>query len=221
MEIDFHRTCKYSFFDSAVGDVLRAIDGKSLMGSMILSFCIIDYMAQAISSNWSGTRTDFKNYVTDHLGKINPRYKNLGEEIYAVRNSLIHSYGESDSSRKLDLQFLFATATFETSHLDIKTIDGGKVIYFDLPKLVSEIIISIITFFETNKQNQSFFETWYLRKIRIVNLTLFYKKSTQTSNSTFPFHKIHSSLTFFNDNEFNDSSAVINYANVIRKRCCS
>ena len=221
MEIDFHRTCKFSFFDTAIGDVLRAIDGKSLMGSMILSFCVIDYMAQANSSNWSGNREDFKNYVSDHLGKVNEKYKVLREEIYAIRNSLIHSYGESDSSRRLNLQFLFSTTVYEKCHLDIKDEDGEKIIYFDLPQFVAEVIISVINFFEENSENQSFFEDWYHRKIRTQYFKLFHKRDFSALNITFPFNKIHNSLTFFNENDFKDGSSVSRYANVIRKQCCS
>jgi uncharacterized protein YutE (UPF0331/DUF86 family) len=97
IEIDFHRTCKYSFLDSAVADVLRAVDGKLLMGSMILSFCLIDYMAHVISKEWSAKRFDFKKFVTENLREINACYKTLDNEMYAVRNALIHSYGDTDS----------------------------------------------------------------------------------------------------------------------------
>jgi hypothetical protein len=40
--------CKFDFFDTAIADILRAIDGRALMGAFILSFCCIDYMGMAM-----------------------------------------------------------------------------------------------------------------------------------------------------------------------------
>ncbi len=219
MEIDFYRTCKFSFINTAVGDVLRAIDGKSLMGSMILSFCIIDYMAQVTNGKWSGTRQDFKNYVINQLGDLNPRYKSLSEEMYAIRNSLIHSYGESDSTHRLNLQFLFSIDDFRDSHLDLGSIDSGLIMRFDLPKLIAEIVVSVISFFELNKANDALFEEWYLRKIKVNDYAFFHKRDILPTDKTFPYQEIHSSLTLFNEIDYNNEVAIDRYSDVIRAIC--
>jgi hypothetical protein len=36
---------KKRFFDTAVADVLRAMDGRALVGATALGLCVIDYLA--------------------------------------------------------------------------------------------------------------------------------------------------------------------------------
>ena len=72
-----YKICKYDFFDTAIADILRAIDGGSLMGSFILSFCCIDYMGLALDPTKKNTRSDFQSFVREYLGAINPKYQTL------------------------------------------------------------------------------------------------------------------------------------------------
>src|SRR5665647_425943 len=106
MELITQKEIHYNFFNTSVADILRALDGKSLLGSLILSFCCIDHLAQASKPGEKTNRNDYKMCVRDYLGAFNEKYKTLDDHIYAIRNSLIHSYGESDSSKKLNLGFL-------------------------------------------------------------------------------------------------------------------
>lgn len=45
---------KFNLFDMAVGDIIRAIRGGSLVGAFILCFCLIDYLARIYRKNTSG-----------------------------------------------------------------------------------------------------------------------------------------------------------------------
>jgi hypothetical protein len=40
--------CKFDFFDTALADMLRVVDGGSALGSTVLSFCCIGYMGMTI-----------------------------------------------------------------------------------------------------------------------------------------------------------------------------
>ena len=87
-----YKICKYDFFNTAIADILRAIDGGSLMGSLILCFCCIDYMGLALNPAKKNTRNEFKQFVRDYFAAVNVKYQNLDTQIYAIRNSLVHSY---------------------------------------------------------------------------------------------------------------------------------
>ncbi len=157
----------FRFFDTSIADILRAIDGKSLMGSMILSFCCIDHLAQASKPGLKTDREDYKNYVRNYLGKINPKYCDLDNHIYAIRNSLIHSYGESESSKKLNLGFLFSTNEFVSSHLSVKVSEELNLLQIDLPSFISEIICSAHIFFKDNWNNHELLFIWNEKLIQI------------------------------------------------------
>ncbi len=100
--------CKFDFFDTAVADVLRTIDGRSLMGAFILSFCCIDYMGMAIDPGKDkNTSREFKAFVTDYMGEVQAKYKDLAGHIWATRNSLIHVYGTSKATKDLRIGTMF------------------------------------------------------------------------------------------------------------------
>ena len=100
---------KHDFFDTAVADILRAIDGGCLMGSFILSLCCIDYMGMALNPRKRrNSSADFKGFVTQYLGRVEPRYVGLKNHIWAIRNSLVHVYGESDATKRSKTGFSFS-----------------------------------------------------------------------------------------------------------------
>ena len=86
---------KLNLFDMAIGDIIRAIKGGSLVGSFILSFCLIDYLAGIYRKNTSGY---FKKIISKYFENYVPGY------VWAIRCSLIHTYGigEAMKEEKLD-----------------------------------------------------------------------------------------------------------------------
>jgi hypothetical protein len=199
MRVYNYNICKFDFFDTAVADILRAIDGGSLMGSFVLSFCCIDYMGMAINPNkQKNSSVEFKQFVTDYLGAINPKYQNLSEYIWAVRNSLIHVYGESDATAKMNIGFV---CSHEHPEYHLRLIkDPKEQIWLNLPDFVSELVAAIEHFFRSNKTNDALFQTWYSKLLIISGATTAWFDRIDAVNTQRPTHKrSHRCLTVLDE----------------------
>jgi hypothetical protein len=68
-----YETVKRSFFDLALGDILRALDGQSLVGAIILSLCAVDYLAFPFFPEGDSrprpeqNKTDYRNVVEKYI----------------------------------------------------------------------------------------------------------------------------------------------------------
>lgn len=89
IDIDY---LKRNFFNTAVADIYRALDGKSLVGGFILTFCLIDYLTWI---EYGDQKYGFNQWIKKHLIPLNFFYTDRDEELYSVRNGLVHSYGPS------------------------------------------------------------------------------------------------------------------------------
>jgi hypothetical protein len=89
MDIEYK---KRNFFNTAIADIYRAIDGKCYVGSFILTFCLIDQLTWIEFGN--GKR-GFNEWIIKRLKPLNIFYSEKDEELYSVRNGLVHSYGPS------------------------------------------------------------------------------------------------------------------------------
>lgn len=159
---------KHDFFNTAVADILRAIDGGALMGAAVLSFCCAAYMGVAFNPNKKKTTdSDFKKFVEKFLGEVNPKYKKLKNELWAIRNSLVHEYGKSYSTEQMRIGFSFSIDSNDSEkHLTVEG-DNYKILYIDVANLVGELIGAIELFFRKNKGNDIILEEWHKRLLHI------------------------------------------------------
>jgi hypothetical protein len=152
--------CKFDFFDTAVSDILRALDGGSLMGSYILGFCCIDYMGMAIDPGKDiNSSRDFKAFVTKYMGEVDPLYRALTDHLWASRNSVIHVYGLSKSTKDLQIGTKFCPY-HSGYHLRIIS-DPNPQLWLDLPDFVGDIVASVELFFRKNVGNDELLRSWY------------------------------------------------------------
>jgi len=132
---------KRIFFNTAVADVFRAIDGGALVGAFILNFCLIDQLAWIDEGD---QRYAFNRFVQKWLTGVNPSYKDLDEELYSVRNGLVHSYGPS--KKILDQKF----SPYELYHGDpgshLQRINNHRL-KLCLYCLSTELVLSAHNFF--------------------------------------------------------------------------
>ncbi len=210
MEMITINSIRNNFFNTSIADILRAVDGKSLMGSLILSFCCIDHITQATKPGQKTSGEDYKKCVRDILGNVNIKYKSIVSEIYAIRNSLIHSYGESDSSRKLNLDFKVSINEFKNFHLNLESNNSGKTLLIDLPLFISEVICSAQVFFHIYQKDIQLLYDWYIQQIRIFNIDV-----TDTKLEVF-----HKNLHHF-DKHILINEASFNLSEEIRQQCSS
>jgi hypothetical protein len=83
---------KKNFFNQAIGDIYRALDGKSIVGSFILTFCLIDHL------NWiefGDQKFGYNRWIVKRLLPQNIFYTDRDEELFCVRCGLVHTYGPS------------------------------------------------------------------------------------------------------------------------------
>lgn len=100
---------KWKLFNYAFGDIVRSIRGRALMGAWILSFCFIDYLTYITFGN-NGDQQDYKNFIEDKLNPIS-NFNYHSDFVWALRNALIHTYGESRKTKELNLKYSFTHAT--------------------------------------------------------------------------------------------------------------
>src|SRR5581483_2787180 len=82
---------KKRFFDTAVGDMLRALDGGALIGAVTLGMCVLDHLG--FLQTCRGTADDFKGIVNSYLKPHNAVYD--ADWLWEVRNGLAHVHGLS------------------------------------------------------------------------------------------------------------------------------
>jgi hypothetical protein len=187
MKVYDYNIVKFDFFDTAVADILRAIDGSSLMGSFILSFCCIDYMGLAMNpTKEKNSSDDFKLFVRDWMSSANESYRVLDEHLWAVRNSLIHTYGESKATKDMNLSFSFS---HEHPENHLRLIEDPKpTLWFNLPDFVAELVSSIEQFFREKACDESLLQTWY-SKLIIVQGAASYLERLDILHRQKPEHK--------------------------------
>ena len=199
MKVYDYNIVKFDFFDTAVADVLRAIDGGSLMGSFILSFCCIDYMGLAMNpAKEKNTSDDFRLFVRDWMSAANESYRVLHDHLWAVRNSLIHTYGESRTTKHMNLSF---SLSHEHPGNHLRLIEDPKpTLWLNLPDFVAELVASIEHFFREKASDESSLQTWY-GKLIIVQGPASYLERLDIVHRQKPEHKRSSRYLAILDSE--------------------
>ncbi len=102
------------------------------------------------------------------MSQANTIYSNdaIAEAIYAVRNSLIHAYGTSDATEKMNLDFVINQDKIET-HLKLDWLENRFIIHIYLHHFIAEVIAGIEHFFRESFSNQNSIHDWY-NKILVV-----------------------------------------------------
>lgn len=152
---------KYRFYSTVVGDILKAVDGGSLGGAFILSFCCIDYLGQPIAlkgGKLKSGRTEYKDFVRSYMGKVNPQYQTLGDKFYAVRCSLVHTYGESDATELLNFTPQFLPNYIAAEHLTFNSTQNK--FYLVLSWLIADLIVALELFFHQELTDDNLLQKW-------------------------------------------------------------
>ncbi len=139
------------FFDTAVADVLRAVDGGSLMGANTLALCVIDYLSYLRPKNSAeGIKVNYKSIVDEYLKKVDGRYDSA--KIFALRCALVHTYAGADAMTKANVTgYLF-------KHKDFKFHLSGSdgVLCLNADSFVADVIWTAHLTFEENMSDAAF-----------------------------------------------------------------
>ncbi|TKJ42463.1 hypothetical protein CEE37_01915 [candidate division LCP-89 bacterium B3_LCP] len=178
---------KFNFFDTAVADIIRAIEGRSLMGAYILSFCCIDYMGLGLDPTKDrNTGNDFKKFISEYMKKLNAKYGSLDDDLWRIRNSLIHTYGQSNATQQVKLRFILHHDQ-SPMHLRKQVNGAGHRVFLNLPDFVSEIAAAIEIYFRENSDNAVKLGNWYSKLIAVNSIDAALKR-LDTLHSGKPLH---------------------------------
>ncbi len=146
-DIAYH---KRNFFNTAIADILRAIDGCSKIGAFTLTFCLIDYLAWLEFGHTADLKGHFSKWVQKRLTPHYIFYKNYGEELYSVRCALVHTYGPSKEMINQKFQGYQLHAEYVGMHL--QKVNSG-VLKLCLYSLLTDVIYAAHLFFEELNKN--------------------------------------------------------------------
>ena len=152
---------EFQFFSTVIADILRALDGKSYGGAFTLSLCCIDYMGVAMSTEKDkNTKQGFKKYLNTYLSKLNSYYAIHADYLYAIRCSLVHTYGHSEATKKLNFSpniiFNDPQGDFHFHHEK-----DSKKLFLSVHCFIADLIASIYDFFRVNNNNQMELNNWF------------------------------------------------------------
>jgi hypothetical protein len=137
-------TLRKRFFESAIADVLRAVDGRALIGSTALALCILDYLAYLRSApSRKQDADDYKGVVKDYLVPINNDYQ--PSEIYAWRCAMVHTYAEASALKAAGIEAGFLMSRRDPSfHL---SKPRAKALAINVDTFVADVIWATHKFF--------------------------------------------------------------------------
>lgn len=181
---------QYKFYSSIISDILKTLNCGALTGAYILSFCCIDYMGLAINPDKKNVKTDFINFIEQYLGRINKNYQLYASQLYAIRCSLVHTYGPSNATQELDFMphLMFHTTSY--LHLRMENEEGENILYVVLSDFISDLITSITIFFD-EISNPEHFEIWNGKLFYDTGLESVIKLNELRDTNSFQFYKIH------------------------------
>lgn len=136
------------FADTALSDVLRAVDGGSLVGAVTLSLCVIDYLSY-LHPKGSGNRSSFEKTVGDYLQPIDTRY--LPGSIYALRCALVHTYRESDAMKKAGINGYLLKHRDQAFHLS----GASGLLQLNVDTFIADVIWATDSYFSLLKGNSA------------------------------------------------------------------
>lgn len=182
---------KQQFYSTVIADILRAVDGGSNGGALILTFCCIDYMGFAMRPiQEKNTRNKFIQYVQTYMSRINSLYKILGHELYAIRCSFIHVYGASYATEKLNIIPSVIFSSFDKElHLNYPKVKGEITIL--LPEFISDVITSVELFFLEMQDDSTNLHRWKEVLYYHRGIMSFFEKQEIAQSNIINYKKIH------------------------------
>jgi len=158
--LDFVKQTKMKLFGYAIGDIIRATRGGSLMGAFVQSFCFVGYLAEIANlvkaDKKSKDNVIYENFIEKYL----PKYD--AKKIYAIRCALVHTYGYSNSMNGSKLEgYSFTHKNPERHGLCV-----DNIYHLNLSNFIFDIIKSSYCFFNELEQKSEDELFDYIQRIK-------------------------------------------------------
>jgi hypothetical protein len=134
---------KLNFFNGPIADIYRALDGNSIVGAFVLTFCLIDYLTWI---EFEDEKQGYNKWIDKRL--LNICYRHKAEELYSVRCGLIHTYGPS--KKILNQQFMGYHLLSCDPGLHLQRINNN-ILKICLYSLLTDVVYAAHTMFEEYK----------------------------------------------------------------------
>lgn len=135
---------KRKFFNTAVADIYRALDGKSYIGGFTLTFCLLDYLAW-LEFGGGNVKENYLKWTKQRLIPLNNFYTGQEEELYSVRCALIHTYGPSQ--KITNKRYAGYKLSFNNCGMHMQKVNND-ILQLCLYSLLTEIVFAAHLFFE-------------------------------------------------------------------------
>ena len=122
-------------------------------------------MGIPLSGNAKNSNIHFKTFLKDYMSEVNQKYSDstVQERIYAIRCSLVHSFGEADALEKLHFTPIFEVGSDDNEHMLMDKDDkGNNTFHVSIFHLISETIAGVEKYFREATDIDILTE-WYRR----------------------------------------------------------
>ncbi len=162
-DIAYH---KRNFFNTAIADILRAIDGGSKIGAFTLTFCLTDHLTWLEFGHTADLKGHFSKWIEKRLTPHYIFYKYYGDELYSVRCALVHTYGPS--KEMINKKFEGYLLSFENVGSHLQKINSG-ILRLCLYSFLTDVIFASHLFFEELQEKGDFQVIERLKKQIIIS----------------------------------------------------
>lgn len=192
---------KIDFYSATVRNILNCCSIDMHMVAMILALCTINYIG--IPMKWKKSTAElYKTFLAQHMSLVNPKYKDIAVQraIYAIRCSLVHSFGFGKSLKRSKIQpvFIIGNNCYKEHLQFFKNEKGKKCIYISIFDFISETIAGVEAFFRIRPDSQSLTE-WYKNLFIMNDISGLFNKAICLSGDQIVYKNIHSFLSILDE----------------------
>jgi len=158
--LEFIKQTKMKLFGYAIGDIIRATRGNSLMGSFVQCFCFVGYIAEIARiikpGEMAGDKICYKNFIEKYLSQYD------SGKVYAIRCGLVHTYGYANSMNEAKI----TGYSFQHKNPENHRRYENNVYHLNLSNFIFDIIKATYDFFKEleSKSEEDLFD--YIQRIK-------------------------------------------------------
>jgi hypothetical protein len=190
------------------------------MSGLVMALCCIDYIGIPLSGNKKNTKTHFKQFLGEYMSKANIKYrdKNIQNIIYAIRCSLVHTFGESEAIILTGFVPIIETGNnLEKLHLCFSENNEKREFHISIAHFIGETIAGVEKYFRENN-DKNLFQDWYKKLVILSGANGALAKLRSVNNGEIIYKNISPGLEELDNNSnISISDLAINIANKIIK----